>query len=227
MLKDHLIHCLKAVLTQQFGTVDSHSDLLSEDTRLLSNKAQPDWDSIYFKADQIYLHKLARFQYTTYDIQRDQDVINPSMPHWDIVMLATTKDNQDHPFLYAHVLGIYHANVVYTGDNSKNYEARQFKFLWVRWYQYEGLNVQWSDSKLDLVSFPPITTEGAFGFIDPNNVLCACHIKPFFSDGKKHQDRVGLSHCACDAHDWSQYCVNWWVKGSLNYCLIPLMFLLE
>ena len=180
MLKDHLIHHLKAVLTQQSGTVDSHSSLLSKDTRLLSNKTQPDRDSIYFKADQIYLHKLTRFQYTTYDVQRDQDVINPSMPHQDIVMLATTEDNQDHPFLYAHVLSIYHANIVYTGDNSKNYEVRWFEFLWVRWYQYEGPNVQWRNSKLDLVSFPPITTKGTFGFIDPNNVLHACHIIPFF-----------------------------------------------
>ena len=109
--------------------------------RHFSNETQPDWDSIYFKSDQIYLHKLTRFQYTTYDIQRDQDVINPSTPHQDIVMLTTTEDNQDHPFLYASILGIYHTNVVYTGDNSKNYEARWFEFSWVRWYQYQGLNV--------------------------------------------------------------------------------------
>ena len=100
-LKDHLIPHLKAVL-QESRTVDSHSGLPSKDKRLFSNKTQPDRDSIYFKSDQIYLHKLARFQYMTYDIQRDQDVINPSMLHRDIIMLATTEDDQDHPFLYAH-----------------------------------------------------------------------------------------------------------------------------
>ena len=95
-------------------------------------------------------------------------------------MLATTEGDQDHPFLYACILGIYHANVC-TGGNSQHHEER-FKFLWVRWYQYQGPNVQWSDSKLDQVSYPPITSEGAFGFVDPNDVLRACHIIPVFSD---------------------------------------------
>ena len=223
-LKDHLIPRLKDVLWES-RTVGSHSGPPSKDTRLFSNETQPDWDLIYFKSDRIYLHKLTRFQYTTYNLWRDQDVINPLMLHWDIVMLTTTKDDQDHPFLYACVLGIYHTNIVYTGDNSKNYKARQFEFLWVRWYQYQGPNVWWSDSKLDLVSFPPITSEGAFGFVDPDNVLHACHMIPVFPGGKKHLDGIGLSHCACDGLDWSQYYVNWWVKGSSNYCLVPLMLL--
>ena len=139
-LKDHLIPCLKALLRES-RTVGSHSSPPSEDTRLFSNETQPDWDSIYFKSDWIYVHKLTRCQYTTYNVRRDQDVINPSMLHWDIVLLATTEDDQDHPFLYARVLSIYHTNIIYTGENSKNYEARQFEFLWVRWYQYQGPNV--------------------------------------------------------------------------------------
>ena len=225
-LKDHLIPRLKALL-REYRTVGSYSGLSSKDMRLFSNKTQPNQDLIYFKSDWIYLHKLARFQYMTYNIQRDQDVINPLMPHWDIVMLATTEDDQDHPFLYIHILSIYHTNIIYTGDNSKNYEARWFEFLWVRWYQYQGPSVQWSGSKLDLVSFPPITSEGAFGFVDPDNVLCACHMILVFSGGKKHLDGIGLSCCACDGLDWSQYYVNQWVKGSLNYCLVPLMLLLK
>ena len=99
-------------------------------------------DSVHLKGDQIYLHKLTRFQYTTYDVQRDQDVINPSTPHQDIMLLATTDDDHDHPFLYGHVLGIYHANVIFTGcQSSQIHQARQFEFLWVRWYKYEGPNV--------------------------------------------------------------------------------------
>ena len=97
-LKDHLIPRLKDVLWES-RTVGSHSGPPSKDTRLFSNETQPDRDLIYFKSDQIYLHKLARFQYTTYDLWRDQDVINPSTLHQDIVMLTTTKDDQDHPLL--------------------------------------------------------------------------------------------------------------------------------
>ena len=63
--------------------------------------------------------------------------------------------------------------------------------------------------------------------VDPDNVLCACHMIPVFSGGKKHLDGIGLSHCAHDGLDWSQYYVNRWVKESLNYCLVPLMLLLK
>lgn len=205
-LKDHLIPRLKAVASSQC----SHP---SEETGSVPNGNRANQhDSVYFKADRIYLHKLARFQYTTYDVRRGQDVINPSTPHRDIMLLANTDDNCDHPFIYARVLGIYHANVIFTGDNLQNYQARRLEFLWVRWYKYEGPNVQWRDSKLDKVSFPPITSEGAFGFVDPNDVLRGCHIIPVFSGGKKYQDGVGISHCARDAHDWSRYYVNRWVK---------------
>ena len=70
--------------------------------------------------------------YTTYNIQRGQDVINPSTPHQDIMMLATTSDtDDDYPFLYAHMLGIYHANVIYAADLTQTYQAKQFEFLWV------------------------------------------------------------------------------------------------
>ena len=93
------------------------------------------------------------------------------------MLLATTMDNDvDHPFLYACVLGIYHPNVTFAGDDIQNYQARQFEFLRVHWYRYQGQNVQWRDLKLDVLSFPPVTSDGAFGYVDPGNVLRACHI---------------------------------------------------
>ena len=207
-LKDHLIPHLKVALMQDPITTDiSYDEPLNANT---TNDNHIPHDSVHLKGGQIYLHKLVRFQYTTYDVQRDQDIINPSTPHQDIMLLATTNDDHDHPFLYGRALGIYHANVIFTGcQSSQIYQARRFEFLWVRWYKYEGPNVRWSDSRLDRLSFPLVTTEGAFGFVDPHDVLRACHIIPAFSNGKKYQDGVGISRCAHDSQDWACYYVNW------------------
>ena len=225
-LKGHLLPRLKAALELESTSADSWSDSLhGEASSSTGNANRLDWDSLYFKSDQIYLHKLARIQYTTYDVRREQDVINPTTPHRDIMLLATTPNNDvDHPFLYARVLGIYHANVVYTGDGVQSYQARRFEFLWVRWYQYQGQNVRWCDLKLDVLAFPPLSSEGAFGFVDPGNIIRACHVIPAFSNGKRYRGEVDLSRCANDSRDWSRYYVNRWVYISLNYSAIPLIF---
>ncbi|KIM79898.1 hypothetical protein PILCRDRAFT_26413, partial [Piloderma croceum F 1598] len=65
----------------------------------------------------IYCHQLSRFIYTTYDIRRAQDMTNPRTSHCDIMLLAKRNDENgsepDHPFMYTHLLGIHHANVIY------------------------------------------------------------------------------------------------------------------
>jgi len=48
---------------------------------------------------------------------------------------ASPESLDSHHFLYARVLGAYHANVIYTGPGIRDYNARRFDFLWVRWYE--------------------------------------------------------------------------------------------
>jgi hypothetical protein len=166
-------------------------------------------DSVLFKNDRIYRHQLARFNYTTYDVRRAQDVTNPVTTHRDIIMLADTNDDTQHPFLYARILGIFHANIIYTGGEIPDYNARRIDFLWVRWFEYDGnISVRWDDCKLDSVHFPPMAREGAFGFVDPSCVLRSCHMIPAFVAGKVHSDAIGLSHIAQDMNDWCHYRVN-------------------
>lgn len=160
----------------------------------------------------MYHHHLARFNYTTYDVRRAQDVINPGTSHRDIILLANPDDSNtrsDHPFLYARVLGIFHINAVYIGGRAPDYNAQRFDVLWVRWFEYDGNRIgSWDNCKLDSVHFPPMATEGAFGFVDPSDVLRSCHIVPAFAKGRVHSDGIGLSCLAHDARDWSHYCVN-------------------
>lgn len=90
-------------------------------------------DKILFKNDRLYCHNLMQIRYTTYDVCRKQDTVNPRTPHCDIMVLANNEDEPDHPFLYARIIGIFHANVIYTGtvDGVVNYCPHQLHFLWV------------------------------------------------------------------------------------------------
>jgi hypothetical protein len=168
---------------------------------------QSELDGILFKSERMYRHNLARINYTTYDVRRSEDVINPNTSHCDIILLAN-QDEDTHPFLYARVLGIYHVNVVYNGPGRLDYAPRRFYFFWVRWFEYIGNSVSWRDRRLDSIHFPPTANSDAFGFVDPRDVLRGCHIVQAFKHGKVHVDGVGLSRCASDAQDWRQYSVN-------------------
>lgn len=157
------------------------------------------------------MHKLVRFNFTTYDVRRAQDVINPATSHCNIMMLATASDGQanlKHPFCYARVIGIYHVNVIYTGPGMLDYTPRRLDFLWVRWYRVDDEVNGWDTCSLDRLSFPPMANDDAFSFVDPANILRCCHIIPAFAKGKRQLDGVGLSRCARDSQDFHGYFAN-------------------
>lgn len=122
-------------------------------------------------------------------------------------------DNSDapadlHRFLYARVLGVYHANIIYTGPGTRDYEARRVDFLWVRWYEVvDPTSSGWKTLRLDRVRFPRMEEADAFGFVDPKDVLRGCHIMPKFAAGKRHPDGRGISRCAKDGQDYNCYYV--------------------
>jgi hypothetical protein len=183
----------------------------------LSSTAEMDsggaeYDKILFAGERMYCHQLARFNYTTYDVRRAQDVVNPKTPHRDIMLLGNQEGpaaSSNHRFLYGRVLGLYHVNAVYTGSGMRDYVPRRVHFLWVRWFEYVGKrSLTWRDCRLDSVRFPPTANDDAFGFVDPRDVLRGCQIIPAFVDGKVHLDGVGISRCAADSQDWHRYYVN-------------------
>lgn len=169
--------------------------------------------SILFKHDRIYQHNIMRVNFTTYDVRRSQDTLHTSSSQNNIIVL--NKPNRDdensssvHPFRYAQILGIYHANVVYVGQGVVDYQPRRTEFLWVRWYQRTESDCGWLAQKLDRIQFSPMADDSAFGFIHPSDILRGCHIIPAFSQGKRHPDGMGLSRCAQDARDYKTYFVN-------------------
>jgi hypothetical protein len=174
-----------------------------------------DPNRVLFKNDHIYQHNVLRVNYTSYDVRRCQDVMNPSTSHHNIIVLADLENGtefplaSDHPFRYGRVLGVYHANVIYVGHGMINYQPHRLEFLWVRWYENTGVSHNgWLDRKLDRIQFSPMAQEDAFGFVDPLDIVRGCHIIPAFSRGKVHLDGKGMSRCAGDNEDWTEYYVN-------------------
>jgi hypothetical protein len=210
-LKRHILPRIRQILHQESAAGEADPNSPRAGLSAISTPCADD-NSLLFKGDRIYRHNLGRFNYTTYDVRRSQDVINPGTTHRDIMVLASNPDSDsesNHRFLYARVLGIYHVNVIYIGEGSVDYTPRRVEFLWVRWFEYDNNNSSvWTDFKLDSVRFPSMADEGAFDFVDPNNVVRGCHIVPAFARGKARADGIGLSKLAGDSEDWSEYRVN-------------------
>jgi hypothetical protein len=178
------------------------------------NPGEPlgDWRAVALKHDRFYKHNIMHVNYTTYDVRRGEDVIHAGSSHSDIMALnsAFTEDSSKHPFCYARVLGIFHANVVYLGEQNQDYRPRRLEFLWVRWYSVEeGVRSGWKTWKLDRIRFPPMVGNvDAFGFLDPADALRGCHTIPAFSGGRIHPDGKLFSNLSQDQNDWFSYYIN-------------------
>jgi hypothetical protein len=200
-LRQHLLPRILSTLRSTDSVADIDED-----------KCNP--NGVLFKHDRIYRHNLFRINYTTYDVRRSQDVVNASASHHNIMVLADTtsgvdSSDSDHPFRYARVLGIYHANVLYVGHGMVDYQSHRMEFLWVRWYENTGVvRNGWEDEMLDCIKFPPMAMDHSFGFVDPSDVLRGCHVIPRFARGKLGTGGKGLSRCARDSEDWVEYYVN-------------------
>ncbi|KIK25471.1 hypothetical protein PISMIDRAFT_96528, partial [Pisolithus microcarpus 441] len=164
---------------------------------------------VVLKGNRIFRHPLFRINHTTYDLRRETDSINPQTAHWDIMLLADRDGSEKHLFCYARILGIYHANVIYVGPGTRDYQSRRQNFLWVCWFellpdQHSG----WQHTALDRARFVSMDRADAFGFVDPADVLQCCHLIPSFADGRLHPNSIATSCNARESEDWKVYYIN-------------------
>jgi hypothetical protein len=207
-LKAHLLPRITSQLRDE-RTSRAHEVIPDEHQSAGNEALDNNTAGIFFKHDRLYAHQIMRINYTTYDVRRAQDTINPRTSHCDVMVLADDEvENANHPFLYARVIRIFHVNVVYTGPGMLDYRPRKFNVLWVRWFERASTTCGWMSRSLDCLHFPAMSSEYAFGFLDPAQVLRGCQIIPGFSKGPRYADGRGLSECARDQHDWRSYYTN-------------------
>ncbi|KAF7326218.1 hypothetical protein MKEN_00474500 [Mycena kentingensis (nom. inval.)] len=161
-----------------------------------------------FRNNRMYPHATCKVNFTTYDMQRDQDIISPrTRPN---VMLRSEDPDDSHPYWYARVLSILHADVKIPGMAS----YQRIEYLFVRWYTCHPLHRCLPDHPgMPMLSFVPFddAVNDAFGFIDPNALIRGSHIIPAFEHGQTDEllPPSAVARPASDEdQDWTYYYVN-------------------
>ncbi|KAF6742404.1 hypothetical protein DFP72DRAFT_1081941 [Ephemerocybe angulata] len=168
------------------------------------------WQLVILDKNRLYRHKIAKFRYTTYDLRQKVDIVHADTPQCNVVLLNDdyTAESDEHPYRYAKVLGIYHANVSFIGllpDGSRNFERHRVEFLWVRWFQMAQATS--AEFHLDRLCLAPLALRNSLQFVDPSAVLRGIHIVPRFSrGGVEIQDPE--SHWVKHEKLWKEYFLN-------------------
>ena len=170
--------------------------------------------TVRIQNETIFRVHTARINYTTYDMRRGYDTVNPRT-HPFVMVASPETEPGSHPFWYATVIGVFHANVQHVGTNSRDYSVRRMEFLWVRWlgvvpdYAF-GRHL----ARLPKIGFIPDSDEFAFGFLDPSLVLRGCHLIPAFEDGRTTELLTTTATCSItearpsgEKDDWANYYV--------------------
>jgi hypothetical protein len=170
-------------------------------------------NSFIFVNNRIYRHKVFRVNYTTYDLQREQDSLNPRT-HADIMLLSHEDEESAHPYWYARIIGVFHATVQFKGLSSHpeiEPGLCQMEFLWVRWFGWDPTHRGgWKSKRLHRVGFVDGKDPDAFGFLDPKNVVRGVHLIPAFAYGHTNsllQPSVARAPSEQD-RDWMYFYVN-------------------
>ena len=123
--------------------------------------------------------------YTSYDIRRDYDLVNPRS-HPDIMVVSPDSETNDtSPFWYARVLKIFHADVWTSHPDGRDNSIHSMNILWVRWFGSEpGYNWGFSRARLPKIGFVDWNDPFAFTFLDPAHVVRGCHLIPAFAEGR-------------------------------------------
>ncbi|KAJ7226721.1 hypothetical protein GGX14DRAFT_626860, partial [Mycena pura] len=150
------------------------------------NYTQEDLRNVVIVGDRLFAHKYMRVNYTTYDCRRDEDMVHAATRP-DIMMLSRD-DNPAHPYTYARVVTIYHAQVRHFGDRSENPRTiHEMQFLWVRFFERDATRPGgWKHKRLHRLKFKGSRDDPAsgFGFVNPRRVIRGAHLIPAFFYGK-------------------------------------------
>jgi len=166
----------------------------------------------------IYRHKVLRINYTTYDLRRAQDSLNPHT-HSDIMVLSHKDAENPHPYWYARIIRIFHVDVRYHGLEIPDHAAKRIDLLWVRWFaRHTHSKCGWAVRRLPRVGFYPQDDPNAFGFIDPDDVVRTVHLIPAFRFGRTTALLPpSIARCKSDNdEDWDWYYMNMYVLQLLQ-----------
>ncbi|KAJ3713281.1 hypothetical protein C8R42DRAFT_563993, partial [Lentinula raphanica] len=211
-LQDHL---LGRLMDREFDG-DTHESFTDEDRKF-----------IRIKDRKLVELQTIRINYTTYDVRRDQDTINPRT-HPDVMVLSPEDEEGAHPYWYARVLRIFRVQVISTHPRASTIHSgpREMEVLWVRWLGVEpGFRSGPRYARLPKVGFVDETDPFAFGFLDPEHVIRGCHLMPSFSDerttGLLRTTKPTIARKAGEVDDWQFFYVGIFVDRDMFMRYFP------
>jgi hypothetical protein len=166
---------------------------------------------VAIKNDTIHWHQTIRINYTTYDVRREQCLINPKQ-QGDVMMYSNSPDDIL-PYCFARVEGIMKVNVVYTGTQPPL--EQEIPVLWVRWYELcNEEELGWDTRRIPQIGFADDKDEEwpGYGFIDPKDVIRAVHLIPSFGTSpttRRGTDINPFSLGRQTVEEYKNYYVNW------------------
>jgi hypothetical protein len=201
-LKDHI---LGRLLKREFDG-DTYGKLADQDR-----------NTVRISGERLYRCKTFQVNYTTYDIQRDGDTINPRT-YPDIMVKSPETGPRAQAYWYARVIGIFHAMVSSSHVGVEEKSFRHMDFLWVRWFGVEpGYRHGFRYARLPKFGFVESTDDYAFTFLDPALVIRGVHMIPAFAEGRTTALLPATKSLARvlnleDEDDWVNFYVNMYVS---------------
>jgi hypothetical protein len=173
-------------------------------------------DLIIFANNKVHEHSILRINYTTYDLRREQDCINPRT-RADLMVLSHENDDERHPYWYARLIRIFHVDIWYYGEENAPSTSKRMDVLFVRWFGRDmSFNGGFSSKRLHRIGFltDDIDSDpGCFGFIDPDLVIRGVHLIPAYAYGRTEK-YLGPSFARREEEgddDWLYFYVNMYV----------------
>ena len=167
---------------------------------------------------------MLRINYTTYDVRRDGDVINPRT-YPDIMVKSPETGPQAQPYWYARVIGIFHALVSSSHPEVQERSLRPMDFFWVRWFGMEPGRYRhgFGHARLPKIGFVEWTDKYVFTFLDPAQAIRGVHIIPAFSEERTLALLPATKSVARDLNpededDWVNFYVNMQVVVLQGFC---------
>ena len=143
-------------------------------------------NTVRIAGERIYRCKTVQINYTTYDVRRDGDTINPQI-YPDVMVNSPETGPDAQPFWYARVIGIFHAMVSSTHQDLEVLarSRHHMDFLWVRWFGKEPGRYRhgFQFGRLPKIGFVESTDDYAFTFLDPEQAIRGVHLIPAFAEG--------------------------------------------
>ncbi|KAG1845733.1 hypothetical protein DFJ58DRAFT_730795 [Suillus subalutaceus] len=173
-------------------------------------------NSVIISESRLYSVQTMQVHYTTYDLRREYDTVNPRT-HCNVMVLSGETSPQ-HPYWHAQGLGIYHMDAWLNVEGP--IKRHQIEVLYVRWLaplsdHRSGMRC----ARLPKVAFIEESDRDAFGFLDPGQVIRGAHLIPAFASG---HGTTSLRHGKSFARqcgsldDWEAYYVGIFIDRDMH-----------